>query len=113
MTTIKPPALKKGDLIGLICPASPPDPSSKIEAGARYFEGLGYRVKIGRNAYAARGYLAGSDQQRADDFNEMARDPAVNAIIAVRGGYGTPRLLPLLDYRAIRRNPKIIVGYSD
>ncbi|MBF8297110.1 MAG: ldcA, partial [Bacteroidetes bacterium] len=59
------------------------------------------------------GYLAGTDEHRVEDFNEMLRDRAVKAIIAIRGGYGTPRLLHLVDYAAVRRSPKIIVGYSD
>jgi muramoyltetrapeptide carboxypeptidase len=59
------------------------------------------------------GYLAGSDKHRAEDFNAMVRDPAVKAIFAIRGGYGTPRILHLIDYAALRRTPKIIVGYSD
>jgi muramoyltetrapeptide carboxypeptidase len=59
------------------------------------------------------GYLAGPDEHRAQDFNDMLRDRTVKAIVAIRGGYGTPRLLHLIDYAAVRRNPKIIVGYSD
>jgi muramoyltetrapeptide carboxypeptidase len=70
-------------------------------------------VKVGKHVMAQHGYLAGSDAQRADDFNSMLRDPGVKAIFAIRGGYGTPRLLHLVDYAAARRNPKIIVGYSD
>ncbi len=113
MNILKPPKLKRGDLIGLISPASTPSSSEKIEKGVRYLESLGYRVKIGTHALAEHGYLAGTDEQRAADFNEMLNNRNVKAIIALRGGYGTPRLLPLVDYRAAKRNPKIIVGYSD
>jgi muramoyltetrapeptide carboxypeptidase len=59
------------------------------------------------------GYLAGTDEERAEDLNDMIRDRRVRAVFAVRGGYGTPRLLHLVDYRAMRRDPKILVGYSD
>ncbi len=111
--TIKPRALKKGDLIGIVSPASPPSSTEKIFKGAEYLERLGYRVKIGRNTEKVYGYLAGTDQQRADDINEMFADKDVKAIIAVRGGYGTPRILPLLKYSIIKNNPKILVGYSD
>ncbi len=59
------------------------------------------------------GYLAGTDQERADDVNEMFADKNVKAIIAVRGGYGTPRILPFINYSLVKKNPKILVGYSD
>ena len=62
---------------------------------------------------ARHGYLAGTDDLRSEDLNDMFRDPAVKAIFAIRGGYGTPRLLHMVDYNAVRRNPKILVGYSD
>ncbi len=113
MTLIKPPRLKKGDLIGLVAPASPPTAEEKKEQGIRYLEQLGYRIKLGEYVCASRGYLAGSDEERAADFNAMVRDPSVKAIFALRGGYGTPRILRLIDYRALKENPKIIVGYSD
>jgi muramoyltetrapeptide carboxypeptidase len=110
---LKPPALQKGDLIGLVSPASAPSSHEMIERGVRYLERIGYRVKVGQHAARVHGYLAGTDDQRAADFNGMIRDKFVKAIIAVRGGYGTPRILPLLDYRTLRHRPKIIVGYSD
>lgn len=110
---LKPPRLRKGDLIALISPASAPNSPEKIEKGVRYFESLGYRVVVGRNAGNVHGYLAGTDRERAADLNTMLHDPKVRAIIAVRGGYGTPRLLSLVDYRVVKHDPKIIVGYSD
>jgi muramoyltetrapeptide carboxypeptidase len=113
MAIIKPAALTKGDLIGIVAPASPPSISEKITKGAEYLERLGYRVTLGKNVSNAYGYLAGTDQDRADDINAMFADKKVKAIIAVRGGYGTPRLLPLLNYPLIKKNPKILVGYSD
>ncbi|HEX9829486.1 MAG TPA: LD-carboxypeptidase [Bacteroidota bacterium] len=112
-TILKPPRLRKNDLIGVISPASAPSSPEKIEKGVRYLESLGYRVKVGKHAARVNGYLAGTDEERAADLNAMLNDRAVKAIIAVRGGYGTPRLLPLVDYRAAKRNPKILVGYSD
>ena len=113
MKTLKAPRLRRGDCIGIVSPASAPSAQEKIDKGVRYLEGLGYRVKVGRHVMDEHGYLAGSDEHRAEDFNEMLRDRTVKAIIAVRGGYGTPRILQLVDYAAVRRNPKIIVGYSD
>ena len=113
MKPLKPKALKRGDIIGVIAPASAPSSQEKIDKGAEYLERLGYRVKLGKNVRAVRGFLAGSDQQRAADINDMFGDRSVAAIMAVRGGYGTPRLLPLINYGLVRRNPKILVGYSD
>ena len=66
-----------------------------------------------RNILRKRGYLAGTDSQRASDLNELFANPKVRAIFTVRGGYGSHRILPLLKYALIRRNPKILVGYSD
>lgn len=113
MPTLKPRALKKGDLIGIVSPASPPSSVDKITKGAEYLEKLGYRVKFGKNTQKIYGYLAGTDEERAADLNEMFADKKVKAVIAVRGGYGTPRILPLVDYGLIKKNPKILVGYSD
>jgi muramoyltetrapeptide carboxypeptidase len=113
MNIIKPPRLRKGDLIGLIAPASTPSSEEKILKGALYLEQLGYRIKTGKHIRTVYGYLAGSDNERAADFNEMVRDKNVKAIFTIRGGYGTPRLLQMIDYRALKAHPKIIVGYSD
>jgi len=109
---LKPPRLRPGDLIGVVAPASPMK-HDRLENGIRYLENLGYKVKLGKCVYHEHGYLAGRDRERADDINKMFRDRRVKAIFCIRGGYGTPRLLPLLDYHAIRANPKIFVGYSD
>jgi muramoyltetrapeptide carboxypeptidase len=113
MAVIKPPRLRKGDLIALISPASAPSSHEKIEKGVQYLESLGYRVRVGKHVMAQHGYLAGTDDQRAQDLNEMILDSKVKAIFALRGGYGTPRLLGMVNYKALRRHPKIIVGYSD
>jgi muramoyltetrapeptide carboxypeptidase len=113
MKNLKAPRLRKGDLIGIISPASAPSAQEKIDKGVQYLVRLGFRVKIGKHVMAQYGYLAGTDEQRVEDLNDMLRDRAVRAIFAIRGGYGTPRLLHLVDYRAVRRDPKILVGYSD
>jgi muramoyltetrapeptide carboxypeptidase len=113
MRTVKPPRLRPGDVIGLIAPAGPVLNAERVETGVRYLEGLGYRVRLGEHARAQRGYLAGTDAQRVADLNAMLNDPQVKAIFALRGGYGSPRLLPDVDYEAARRQPKIFVGHSD
>jgi muramoyltetrapeptide carboxypeptidase len=110
---LKPERLRKGDVIGLVSPASSPTPREKIQQSVQYLEGLGYRVKLGEHVSKAWGYLAGTDQERVEDLNSMIRDPEVKAIFALRGGYGTPRILPFIAYRALARQPKIISGFSD
>jgi len=74
---------------------------------------LGYRVKPGKNLFQRNAYLAGSDEQRASDLNEMFEDNEVHAIIAQSGGYGSSRILPMLDFKTIQKHPKILMGYSD
>jgi len=108
-----PAKLNKGDLIGVVSPASPISDLSKIQQGTVYLERIGYRVVVGESVGKTYGYLAGTDSERAHDLHTMFGDKHVKAIICVRGGYGTPRLLPLLDYKLIARNPKILVGFSD
>jgi muramoyltetrapeptide carboxypeptidase len=112
-TPLKPRKLKRGDLIGVVSPASPIADATRIEKGVRYLESVGYRVKVGRNVGKTLGYLAGTDTERAADLHEMFADSEVKAIVCTRGGYGTPRLLSLLNYRLIARHPKIFVGFSD
>ncbi|MBM4169258.1 MAG: LD-carboxypeptidase [Ignavibacteria bacterium] len=112
-TVLKPKRLRQGDLIRLIAPASTPASSNRIEQGVQYLERLGYRVKVGKHVTKQHGYLAGTDEERLEDLNDAIRDREARAIFALRGGYGTPRLLPSIDYAAVRKDPKIIVGYSD
>lgn len=113
MTYIKPKKLRKGDLIGIISPASSPDDLSLIESGVKYIEGLGYQTILGNNVGKSRGYLAGTDAERVDDIHQMFGDKKVKAIFCLRGGYGAFRLLDKIDYKIIRNNPKIFVGFSE
>jgi muramoyltetrapeptide carboxypeptidase len=113
MQVIKPPKLNKGDVIGLITPASTPDLLTKIQDSIKYLEGLGYRVKLGKNVGKQYGYLGGLDDERLADLHEMFSDRTIKAIISIRGGYGTIRLLDKINYNLIKKNPKILVGYSD
>jgi len=80
---------------------------------AAVLRNLGFNVKLGRYLNKGYGYLAARDEERAAEFMGFVRDPEVNAIMAVRGGYGVMRILPLIDFDAIRQNPKIVMGYSD
>ncbi len=113
MKLIKPKKLKKGDVIGLIAPASSVVDEVSLNNGISYFESLGYNVEIGKNVKLQKGYLAGTDEERLADLHEMFSNKNVNAIFAIRGGYGSGRLLDKINYSLIKRNPKIFVGYSD
>jgi len=113
MSIQKPKRLSKKDVIGIISPASSPDEFSRVEKGVKYLESLGYRVKVGANVGKNHGYLAGTDQERVDDIHSMFKDKSVKAIFTLRGGYGAFRLLDKIDYRIIKNNPKIFVGYSE
>lgn len=111
---IVPRALRPGAVIGLVAPSSPQRDESRLERGIRYLESLGYRVQLGQHAHRRyRDYLAGTDAERCADLEEMFSDPGIDAIFCTRGGYGSARLLPLLNLDVIRRNPKIFVGFSD
>jgi len=108
-----PEALKKGDTVALVRPASP---SFDYEANAMTAEivaSLGFVPKLMPNAAKRLGYLAGTDAERAADLNAAFADPKVSAVWCLRGGYGSSRILPLLDYETIGKNPKPFIGYSD
>lgn len=109
---IKPVALKHGDLVGLIAPSGVVD-DTRIQKSVRNLESFGFKVKIGDNIRAARGGYAGTVAQRLADLHDMFLDNDVKAIWAAHGGSGGSGLLPHIQYDLIRRNPKILVGYSD
>lgn len=109
---MKAKCLQPGGTIGIIAPASPTDPVEQ-EMALGILTDFGYRVKLGRSLCKRYGYLAGRDEIRAKDINEMFADPEVDAVFCMRGGYGTPRILDRIDYEIIKENPKIFVGYSD
>ena len=103
----------RGDTIGLVSPSSATDDSFNLQLAREAMEAFGFKVKTGAHYDARRGHLAGTDAERAGDLNAMFADRTVKAIVCTRGGSGAARLLPLLDYDSIRRNPKVLLGYSD
>jgi muramoyltetrapeptide carboxypeptidase len=113
MHLVKPPRLNFGDTIAIVSPASPPPDPRNIDLAAEALERLGFHPKLASNVRKRSGFLAGSDRERAADLMKMFADPAVNGILCMRGGYGSARLLPLLDYRLVRSHPKVFVGFSD
>jgi muramoyltetrapeptide carboxypeptidase len=110
---IKPPRLRPGDTIGLIEPASNSDEDESITIVEETIIAMGLKPKRAPNLLAKYGYLAGEDRARASDVNAMFADPEVRAIFAVRGGWGCARILPFLNFDVIRKNPKLLLGYSD
>ena len=108
-----PPRLRMGDTVGLVEPASPLDHPSRIDEVAATVRAMGLVPRLGSNVGAVEGYLAGTDEQRAADINAMHADPAIRALFAVRGGWGSARILPLLDWDLIRARPKLLIGFSD
>lgn len=109
---IKPPRLRSGDKVGLVSPATAAFETEATEIWVDALESLGFKVALGENYYDRHGYFAGEDAARASDINTFFRDVDIKMIFA-RGGWGAPRLLPLLDYELIRENPKVLLGYSD
>ena len=110
---IKTKALRKGMCIALTAPSGAVRDESVVPRYEAFLISRGYRVKVGKTCYSRHGYLAGTDEMRADELNALFADNEVDAIFCVRGGYGAARILDRLDYDGIRRNPKIFNGFSD
>lgn len=109
----KPRRLRQGDTVGLVAPASSWDNRSELLRGVAGLEAWGLKVKLGDHVNDRHGYMAGLDADRAADLHAMLANPEVRAIICLQGGYGMPRLIPLLDEKLFAANPKAICGYSD
>jgi muramoyltetrapeptide carboxypeptidase len=109
---IRPPRLKPGDTIGIVAPASPFDQKT-FGQGIRSLESMGFQTRVPDEIFEKNGYLAGSDSHRAGLVMQFFEDHSVNALLCARGGFGSLRILPLLDFKIIRQNPKIFVGHSD
>jgi muramoyltetrapeptide carboxypeptidase len=110
---IKPARLCTGDVIGIVAPASPANGPDDVDSFTTALIKLGFQPKLSPNIHMRLGYLAGDDQSRASDLMGMFADNSVKAIMCARGGYGSGRLLQALDYKFIKRHPKIFIGFSD
>lgn len=109
---IKPKKLKIGDTIGVVSPASPVS-KEKVERASNKITEMGFNVVLSKNCYSKYGYLSGKDEVRAEELNNMFSNDNIDGIMCSRGGYGTLRILDLLDYELIKNNPKVFIGYSD
>ena len=110
---VRPPRLQAGDTIALINPSGALYEREPYAIATESLQALGLKVREAPNLRARYGHLAGSDRQRADDVNAMFADRGVHGLLAMTGGSGGNRMLPLVDYELIRRNPKFLGGFSD
>src|SRR6202166_1084938 len=108
----KPPALRTGDTVGIVAPASNIK-RTELEAGCEALRRAGYRPFYLDSILEQDLYFAGSAERRARELEEMFVRDEVRAIVCARGGYGSNYLLPMLDLEKIKKHPKIFVGYSD
>ena len=109
---IKPKSIKENSTIGVVSPSYWLD-ENVLKNTAKFFTELGYNIEISKSNSLQWGPFAGTPQERADDLHRMFVNPKIDAVMCARGGYGANRVLPLLDYDLIRKNPKIFIGYSD
>ena len=110
---VKPRRLKAGDVVGLVAPASAIFLSEDIEIAQDLVRALGLEPRLGAHVRDRHGYLAGRDEDRAADVNGFFADPGVKGVLAIQGGWGCARVLPLLDWDTLAAHPKVLAGYSD
>ncbi|MGB3311095.1 MAG: LD-carboxypeptidase [Nodosilinea sp.] len=108
-----PPRLREGDEVGIVSPAGATFERDRLDLVIDAVKALGFVPRVAPHALARYGYLAGTDAERAADVNAMFADPAIKALLPVRGDWGSARILPYLDYDTIRANPKVVIGFSD
>ena len=109
---IKPPYLKPGDTIGILCPAGLL-PEEKAQAAISIFQEWGFKVVTGITFGKQHNYFSGTDKERLSDLQEMMNDDSIDAIFCARGGYGTGRIIEKLHLKKIKKRPKWIIGFSD
>jgi len=112
-TFVAVPALESGARVALVAPAGPLQRPEDLPRAEENVRSMGWEAVIGNHVNARMSYLAGSDTQRLSDLNRALADPKIDAVWCLRGGYGMTRLLEDIDYAALSRSPKTIIGYSD
>jgi muramoyltetrapeptide carboxypeptidase len=110
---VRPPRLVPGSRIALVAPAGPLLETDDLTRAQELCRALGYEPLLSTNAHSRHGYLAGTDDQRIADLNGALQDPEIDAVWCIRGGYGSIRLLERVDYDAVARRPKALIGFSD
>ena len=109
---IIPPYLKKGDTIGIICPAGFMA-KNKVETCIETLKNWGYQVVVGNTVGNQFNYFSGTDEERLNDLQTMLDNKNIKAILCARGGYGLSRIIDSIDFRGFKKSPKWIIGYSD
>lgn len=112
MHPIIPPKLLPNSTLGIVSPSGS-FPAKRLQPALTYLRHRGFQIHEGSALYAQERYLAGKDEERAQDLNTMFTNPDIDALFVSRGGYGSARLLNLLDWDLIRQNPKPLIGLSD
>ena len=112
-TLVRPPRLVPGSRVALVAPAGPILERDDLTRAQDLCRALDYEPVLGKNTYSHHGYLAGTDGERLADLNAAFQDPGIDAIWCIRGGYGTIRLIDRVDYAALTRHPKALIGFSD
>jgi len=110
---IQPPYLQKGDTVMIIAPAGIMKDTTKVESGIELLQDWGLNVKLGKHLFKQNFHFAGSDKQRAEDFQYAIDDPTVKAIWCARGGYGSVRIIDDIDFTKFKQQPKWLIGFSD
>lgn len=113
MKPVLPPRLRRGDTIGLFCPAGPVKDIRAFEGGINLIKELGFKVKLQGAFQNNDHYLADSDAARAQNFHALWEDTSVQAVMAIRGGFGSVRMLEYIELDRLQRNPKMLIGFSD
>lgn len=112
LQTLYPNVLRAGDAVALVSPAGPVA-ASKVESAAQVLQSWGLKPRIYPHALDTHSFYAGTDEHRLADFNAALADPDIRAIFCNRGGYGAQRIVQGLDFDAVRRDPKLVIGFSD
>jgi muramoyltetrapeptide carboxypeptidase len=107
-----PPYLKKGDTIGIVCPAGFM-PLEKVETCIKVLQEWGYKVRVGKTVGSQCNYFSAPDKERLDDLQQMLDDSEVQGILFARGGYGVGRIIDRINFKKLKKNPKWLIGYSD
>lgn len=110
---LKPQALKPGDTIAISSPAGAVWDAAQVETFSNILKGFGFKVVLGKTLSEKYGYFAGTDELRAGELNSLFADKSIKGIFCMKGGWGCARLLDKLDFELIKRNPKILIGFSD
>jgi muramoyltetrapeptide carboxypeptidase len=112
VTRLKPNRLKPGDTLGIIAPSSPFQQDT-FDQGLAVLQAMGFQTCLADGLFENQGYLAGSDERRSAQLQQMFADDSIQGIICARGGYGALRFLALLDFALIAKHPKPFIGFSD